>query len=90
MQPESSQLLANGMVEDGDEHDRLSDGSMSECLRTCNDYVHSDDKKLLLASFLCREMVGICSSSVAGVCVSELKQHYNGNIGCLRTLVEAG
>ena len=90
MQPESSQLLVNGMVEDGDEHDRLSDGSMSECLRTCNDYVHSDDKKLLLASFLCREMVGICSSSVAGVCISELKQHYNGNVGFLRTLVEAG
>lgn len=90
MQPESSQLLANGMVEDGDEHDRLSDGSMSECLRTCNDYVHSDDKKLLLASFLCREMGGICSSSVAGVCVSELKQHYNGNVAFLRTLVEAG
>ena len=74
MQPESSQLLVNGMVENGDEHDRLSDGSMSECPRTCNDYVHSDDKNLLLASFLCREMVGICSSSVAGVCVSELKQ----------------
>ena len=61
-------------MEDGDEHDRLSAGAVSECLRTCNDYVHSDDKKLLLASFLCREMVGICSSSVAGVCVSELKQ----------------
>ena len=90
MQPESSQLLVNGMVENGNEHDRLSDGSMSECLRTCNDYVHSDDKKLLLASFLCREMVGICSSSVAGVCISELKQHYNGNVGFLRTLVEAG
>ena len=90
MWPESSQLLVNNMVKDGDEHDRLSDGAMSECLRTCNDYVHSDAKKLLLASFLCREMVGICSSSVAGVCVSELKQHYNGNIGCLRTLVEAG
>ena len=78
------------MVEDGDRHDMLSDGAMSECLRTCNDYVHSDDKKLLLASFLCRETVGICSSSVAGVCVSELKQHYNGNIGFLKTLVEAG
>ena len=90
MWPESSQLLVSDIVKDGDEHDRLSDGAMSECLRTCNDYVHSDDKKLLLASFLCREMVGICSSSVAGVCVSELKQHYNGNIGCLRTLVEAG
>ena len=90
MWPESSQLLVNNMVKDGDEHDRLSDGAVSECLRTCNDYVHSDDKNLLLASFLCREMVGICSSSVAGVCVSELKQHYNGNIGCLRTLVEAG
>ena len=74
MWPESSQLLVNDMVKDGDEHDRLSDGAMSECLRTCNDYVHSDDKNLLLASFLCREMVGICSSSVAGVCVSELKQ----------------
>ena len=90
MWPESSQLLVSDIVKDGDEHDRLSDGAISECLRTCNDYVHSDDKKLLLASFLCREMVGICSSSVAGVCVSELKQHYNGNIGCLRTLVEAG
>ena len=90
MWPESSQLLVDNMVKDGEEHDRLSDGAVSECLRTCNDYVHSDDKKLLLASFLCREMVGICSSSVAGVCVSELKQHYNGNIGCLRTLVEAG
>ena len=67
MWPESSQLLVNNMVKDGDEHDRLSDGAMSECLRTCNDYVHSDAKKLLLASFLCREMVGICSSSVAGV-----------------------
>ena len=78
------------MVEDGDRHDMLSDGALSECLRTCNDYVHSDDKKLLLASFLCREMVGIWSSSVAGVCVSEFKQHYNGNIGFLRTLVEAG
>ena len=74
MWPESSQLLVDNMVKDGDEHDRLSDGAMSECLRTCNDYVHSDAKKLLLASFLCREMVGICSSSVAGVCVSELKQ----------------
>ena len=74
MWPESSQLLVSDIVKDGDEHDRLSDGAMSECLRTCNDYVHSDDKKLLLASFLCREMVGICSSSVAGVCVSELKQ----------------
>ena len=90
MWPESSQLLVSDIVKDGDEHDRLSDGAVSECLRTCNDYVHSDDKKLLLAFFLCREMVGICSSSVAGVCVSELKQHYNGNIGCLRTLVEAG
>ena len=90
MWPESSQLLVSDIVKDGDEHDRLSDGAISECLRTCNDYVHSDDKKLLLASFLCRQMVGICSSSVAGVCVSELKQHYNGNIGCLRTLVEAG
>ena len=90
MWPESSQLLVSDIVKDGDEHDRLSDGAVSECLRTCNDYVHSDDKNLLLASFLCREMVGICSSSVAGVCVSELKQHYNGNIGCLRTLVEAG
>ena len=90
MWPESSQLLVSDIVKDGDEHDRLSDGAISECLRTCNDYVHSDDKNLLLASFLCREMVGICSSSVAGVCVSELKQHYNGNIGCLRTLVEAG
>ena len=74
MWPESSQLLVSDIVKDGDEHDRLSDGAMSECLRTCNDYVHSDAKKLLLASFLCREMVGICSSSVAGVCVSELKQ----------------
>ena len=90
MLPESSQLLVNGMVEDGDRHDMLSDGALSECLRTCNDYVHSDDKKLLLASFLCRETVGICSSSVAGVCVSGLKQHYNGNIGFLKTLVEAG
>ena len=90
MWPESSQLLVSDIVKNGDEHDRLSDGAMSECLRTCNDYVHSDDKKLLLASFLCREMVGICSSSVAGVCVSELKQHYNGNIGFLKTLVEAG
>ena len=74
MWPESSQLLVSDIVKDGDEHDRLSDGAISECLRTCNDYVHSDDKNLLLASFLCREMVGICSSSVAGVCVSELKQ----------------
>mgnify|MGYP003335728887 FL=1 len=74
MWPESSQLLVSDIVKDGDEHDRLSDGAVSECLRTCNDYVHSDDKNLLLASFLCREMVGICSSSVAGVCVSELKQ----------------
>ena len=74
MWPESSQLLLSDIVKDGDEHDRLSDGAISECLRTCNDYVHSDDKNLLLASFLCREMVGICSSSVAGVCVSELKQ----------------
>ena len=90
MLPESSQLLMDGMVEAGDRHDMLSDGAMSECLRTCNDYVHSDDKKLLLASFLCREMVGIWSSSVAGVCVSEFKQHYNGNIGFLKTLVEAG
>ena len=90
MLPESSQLLVNGMVGDGDRHDMLSDGAISECLRTCNDYVHSDAKKLLLASFLCREMVGICSSSVAGVCVSELKQQYDGNIGFLRTLVEAG
>ena len=90
MLPESSQLLMDGMVEAGDRHDMLSDGAMSECLRTCNDYVHSDDKKLLLASFLCREMVGIWSSSVAGVCVSELKQHYNGNIGFLKTLVETG
>ena len=90
MWPESSQLLVSDIVKDGDEHDRLSDGAVSECLRTCNDYVHSDDKNLLLASFLCREMVGICSSSVAGVCVSELKQQYEGNIGFLRTLVEAG
>ena len=90
MWPESSQLLVSDIVKDGDEHDRLSDGAMSECLRTCNDYVHSVDKKLLLASFLCREMVGICSSSVAGVCVSEHKQQYDGNIGFLRTLVEAG
>ena len=90
MWPESSQLLVNNMVKDGDEHDRLSDGAMSECLKSYNDYVHSDDKKLLLASFLCREMVGICSSSVAGVCVSERKQQYDGNIGFLRTLVEAG
>ena len=90
MWPESSQLLVSDIVKDGDEHDRLSDGAVSECLRTCNDYVHSDDKNLLLASFLCREMVGICSSSVAGVCVSELKQHYNGNVTFLRTLVEAG
>ena len=90
MWPESSQLLVSDIVKDGDEHDRLSDGAVSECLRTCNDYVHSDDKKLLLASFLCREMGGICSSSVAGVCVSELKQHYNGNVAFLRTLVEAG
>ena len=90
MWPESSQLLVSDIVKDGDEHDRLSDGAVSECLRTCNDYVHSDDKNLLLASFLCREMVGICSSSVAGVCVSEHKQQYDGNIGFLRTLVEAG
>ena len=74
MWPESSQLLVSDIVKDGDEHDRLSDGAISECLRTCNDYVHSDDKNLLFASFLCREMVGICFSSVAGVCVSELKQ----------------
>ena len=74
MWPESSQLLVSDIVKDGDEHDRLSDGAISECLRTCNDYVHSDDENLLLASFLCREMVGICCSSVAGVCVSELKQ----------------
>ena len=90
MWPKSSQLLVSDIVKDGDEHDRLSDGAVSECLRTCNDYVHSDDKNLLLASFLCREMVGICSSSVAGVCVSEHKQQYDGNIGFLRTLVEAG
>ena len=58
-------MLVSDMVKDGDEHDRLSDGAMSEvlhacrCYRTCNDYVHSDDKKLLLASFLCRETEGV-------------------------------
>ena len=71
------------MVEDGDRHDMLSDGALSECLRTCNDYVHSDDKKLLLASFLCREMVGICSSSVANSNMMVTKDF-------LRTLVEVG
>ena len=58
-------MSLSDMVKDGDEHDRLSEGAMSEllhacrCYRTCDNYKHSDGKKLLLDSFLFGETEGV-------------------------------
>ena len=53
------------MVRDGDEHDRLSEGAMSELLHACrcyktkDSYKHSEGKKLPLDFFLFGEAEGV-------------------------------
>ena len=65
MWPESSQVPLSDMVRNGDEHDRLSEGAMSELLHACrcyktrDSYKHSEGKKLPLDSFLLGEAEGV-------------------------------